>query len=59
MAQALANIAPGSGIGYRSIIFVIIMAISIAFVMLHANKVKKNPQKSIVYELDKKIESIL
>ncbi|EQK38017.1 YfcC family protein [Paraclostridium bifermentans] len=54
IAQALANIAPGSGIGYRSIIFVIIMAISIAFVMLHANKVKKNPQKSIVYELDKK-----
>lgn len=54
IAQALANIVPGSGIGYRSIIFVVSMAISITFVMLHANKVKKNPKKSIVYELDKK-----
>ncbi|MEG2869243.1 MAG: YfcC family protein [Terrisporobacter sp.] len=54
IAQALANIAPGSGIGYRSIIFVVLMAISITFVMIYSNRVKKNPQKSIVYELDKK-----
>lgn len=54
IAQALANIAPGSGIGYRSIIFVVLMAISITFVMLYANKVKKDPKKSVVYELDKK-----
>jgi uncharacterized ion transporter superfamily protein YfcC len=54
IAQALANIAPGSGIGYRSIIFVVFMSISITFVMIYANKVKKNPEKSIVLELDRK-----
>lgn len=54
IAQALASIAPGSGIGYRSIIFLVLMSISITFVMLYANKIKKNPEKSIVYELDKK-----
>ncbi|MEG2786714.1 MAG: YfcC family protein [Romboutsia sp.] len=53
IAQALADIAPGSGIGYRAIIFVIIITISISFVMLYASKVKKNPKESIVYELDK------
>lgn len=53
IAQALADIAPGSGIGYRVIIFVILMSISITFVMLYANRVKKNPEKSIVYELDR------
>ncbi|MGL5756048.1 MAG: YfcC family protein [Paraclostridium sp.] len=53
IAQALADIAPGSGIGYRAIIFVIIITISISFVMLYASKVKKDPKESIVYELDK------
>ncbi|MBW4861526.1 MAG: AbgT family transporter [Paeniclostridium sp.] len=53
-AQALAGIAPGSGIEYRALIFVALMAISITFVMLYANRVKKDPKKSIVYELDKK-----
>ena len=32
IAQALANITPGSGIGYRSLIFVALMALSISFV---------------------------
>ncbi|EQK43478.1 C4-dicarboxylate anaerobic carrier family protein [[Clostridium] bifermentans ATCC 638] len=54
IAQALANITPGSGIGYRSLIFVALMALSISFVMLHAHKVKKDPKKSIVYEYDQK-----
>ncbi|MEG2788854.1 MAG: YfcC family protein [Romboutsia sp.] len=53
IAQALADIAPGSGIGYRAIIFAIIITISISFVMLYASKVKRDPKESIVYELDK------
>ncbi|EPZ54558.1 C4-dicarboxylate anaerobic carrier family protein [[Clostridium] sordellii ATCC 9714] len=43
-AQALAGIAPGSGIEYRALIFVALMAISITFVMLYANRVKKDPK---------------
>lgn len=54
IAQALAGIAPGSGIEYRALMLIVFEAIAIAFVMMHANKVKKDPTKSIVYELDKK-----
>jgi uncharacterized ion transporter superfamily protein YfcC len=52
IAQALADIVPGSGIGYRSIIFIVLMTISISFLMIYANKIKNDPKKSIVYELD-------
>lgn len=52
LAQSLAQLPVGSGIAYRGIIWVIMMAIAIAFVMLYARKVKKNPEKSVVYDLD-------
>ncbi|MEG2787953.1 MAG: YfcC family protein [Romboutsia sp.] len=58
IAQALSNIAPGSGIDYRVIMFVIFMAISIAFVMLYANKVKKDPTKSLVQNISLNQEAI-
>lgn len=58
LAQSLAELAPGSGIVYRSIIWVVMMAVSIAFVMMYARKVKKDPEKSVVYRLDQQnIES--
>lgn len=53
IAQALAQLAPGSGISYRVIIFIVYMIASIAFVMIYAKRVKENPQKSIVYEIDR------
>ncbi len=58
IAQALSNIAPGSGIEYRVIMFVIFMAISIAFVMMYANKVKKDPTKSLVQNISLNQEAI-
>lgn len=52
IAQALAQLAPGTGITYRVIIFIAYMVISIGFVMWYAKKVKETPTKSIVYEID-------
>ena len=52
LAQSLAELPVGSGIVYRGIIWVIMMIIAIAFVMLYARKVKKNPENSIVYDID-------
>lgn len=52
IAQALTQLAPGSGIGYRTVIFVILMLTGIIYVMLHASKVKARPESSIVYEYD-------
>lgn len=54
VAQALSELTPGSGIGFRGIIFFILTSITIAFVMRHAKKVKLNPKKSIVYDIDMK-----
>ena len=52
IAQALANVVPGSGIFYRIIIFIVLMTISITFLMIYANKIKKDSKKSLVYEYD-------
>ncbi|MGL5714419.1 MAG: YfcC family protein [Paraclostridium sp.] len=52
LGQALAQLTPGSGIGFRAIIFVIFMTIAISFVMMYAKKVKNNPEKSLVRDID-------
>lgn len=52
LAQSLAELPPGSGIVYRGIIWVIMMAVAIVFVIMYARKVKKNPEASAVYALD-------
>ena len=51
IAQALSHISPGSGINYRVIMFIIYMAICIGFVMIYANKVKKDSSKSLVKDI--------
>ncbi|MBP5798109.1 MAG: AbgT family transporter [Bacteroidales bacterium] len=52
IAQGIAEIPLFSGIGYRAVCWVILTIIGIAFVLWYANKVKKNPTASIVYEDD-------
>nr|MCR5013389.1 AbgT family transporter [Bacteroidales bacterium] len=52
IAQGIANIPLFSGIGYRAVCWVILTIIGIVFVLIYANKVKKNPTSSIVYEDD-------
>lgn len=51
IAQTLSQIVPGSGIEFRVVMFIIYMAISIGFVMMYANKVKKDPKKSLVHDI--------
>jgi uncharacterized ion transporter superfamily protein YfcC len=53
IAQAIAELPPGSGADFRFIQYIIYTGVSVAFVMWYANRVKKNPEKSPVYELDK------
>lgn len=57
VAQGIAGLPMFSGIGFRAVLFLVLMAVSIAYVMVYANKVKKNPQASLVYEFDKNKES--
>ena len=54
VAQGIAEIPLFSGMGIRFIIWLIFVAFSIAFVMIYAKKVKKNPETSLMYEIDKR-----
>ena len=52
IAQGLSGLAPFSGMGYRIICWALLTTIAIVFTLWYAARIKKNPQKSIMYELD-------
>lgn len=52
IAQGISQIPLFSGIEYRFFCWVIITFTGILFVLLYARKIKRNPEKSIVYEDD-------
>lgn len=53
VAQGIAGVPIFSALPYRVGIFVVLLVLNISFVMYHAYKVKKNPQSSPVYEIDR------
>jgi uncharacterized ion transporter superfamily protein YfcC len=52
IAQGLASVPLFSGIEYRTLCWAIITFLSISLVLLYAARIKKNPQKSPMYEAD-------
>ncbi len=52
IAQGLSSLPLFSGIEYRLFCWVVINVIGIAWVLRYANKVKKHPTRSPVYEID-------
>ena len=52
IAQGIAEIPLFTGIGYRAVCWAILTVVGIIFVLWYANKVKKNPQSSIMYDDD-------
>lgn len=52
IAQGISNLPLFSGIEYRLFCWVVITITGIAFILWYANKVKKNPKASSVYEED-------
>jgi len=53
IAQKISGLPAGSGLGYRVVIWFISTASIIIFLMRYSARIKKNPEKSIVYEIDK------
>ncbi|AMY06020.1 YfcC family protein [Staphylococcus condimenti] len=53
VAQTVAELPMFSGWGLRTIIYLFILAAAISTVLIYARKVKRNPKKSIVYQLEK------
>ncbi len=53
IAQGIAGLPLFSGIEYRMFAWFVINLTGIIFILRYANKVKKHPEKSLVYETDK------
>ena len=52
IAQSLSGLPLFSGIEYRLFCWVVINVIGFAWILRYANRVKRNPQSSVVYEAD-------
>ncbi|PLX32041.1 MAG: YfcC family protein [Ignavibacteria bacterium] len=54
IAQGLAGVPLVSGWEYRVIVWVIVTGSTIAWVMIYAARIRKHPERSIMYDLDQK-----
>ncbi len=52
IAQGIAGLPLFSGLEYRFICWIILTAVGLTLLLLYARRVKKNPQKSLVYKFD-------
>jgi uncharacterized ion transporter superfamily protein YfcC len=52
IAQGLSGLPTFSGLEYRAICWAVLTLLAIVFTLIYAAKVKKNPKKSFMYELD-------
>lgn len=58
VAQGFVGLPLLSGMGYRVVIFIIQTIVAFAFIFWYAQRVKKNPALSVMYEIDQKREKI-
>ncbi len=54
IAQGISEIPIFSGWEYRIVVWLVLMTAAIVFVMVYARRIEKNPERSLVYEIDKK-----
>lgn len=57
IAQSIAELPMFSGVAYRAIIHITFVVILSVYLVRYSNKIKKDPSKSIVYELEVQEES--
>jgi uncharacterized ion transporter superfamily protein YfcC len=56
VAQNIAGLPPYSGLGYRAFCFLVFYIVTSIYVVRYALKIKKNPELSPMYDLDKERE---
>lgn len=54
VAQTIAEVQLFSGIGFRFAVYLVVLAFAIWYVMRYAEKVKKDPSKSVIYDIELK-----
>ena len=52
IAQSIAQVPAGTGVGFRTIIWAVTTVASILYLMWYGRRIKRNPQLSPVYEID-------
>lgn len=52
IAQTIAQVPVGSGVGFRTLTWIVFTIITILFVVWYGRRIKRNPELSPVYELD-------
>ncbi len=52
ISQGIAGVPLGSGIYYRLVVWAVVTAVAIAWVMVYAARIKADPKRSIMYDLD-------
>lgn len=53
ISQQIAQLPPYSGIGFRLVLWLVTLIVTIAYIYRYADKIHKNPQLSLSYEEDK------
>lgn len=54
VAQSLAEVPLFSGIGFRFVVYFFVLGFAIWYVSRYAWKVKRNPEKSVIYDIEQK-----
>ncbi|WP_099354340.1 YfcC family protein [Fredinandcohnia onubensis] len=54
VAQGIAELPLFSGMAVRIVCFLLFLILGIGYIMLYAKKIKKDPSKSLMYDIDKK-----
>ena len=52
VAQNIANVQAGSGVGYRTLVWAVTTIVATLFLMWYGRRIKRNPELSPVYEID-------
>ncbi|WP_368915605.1 YfcC family protein [Exiguobacterium acetylicum] len=54
VAQSIAEVPLFSGLGYRTAVYIVFLIVTILYVMNYARKVKHDPARSLVYDLEQR-----
>lgn len=57
VAQTIAELPMFSGIGYRVVVWVVLVVITTAYLMWYARRIMKNPEKAYNFKIDQKFKA--
>lgn len=59
VAQGIAELPLFSGMGYRLVVYALMVGLTVGFMYWYAGRVKKDPTKSVMYEFDRTRDDVL